>query len=229
MKLFLKLFKGVISFCAIFAILLLFVKVGVFPKNTFSHVVGKNNIETNYWEVKSVNSISDDNDISKDVLVNWALKESRNISRRLLTEIVDEAFKTKYGLLILAIAKNETNFDISANSKAGAVGLMQIMPKIWTEELITSGIIAEERDLYDPILSIRSAEYILDKFITKHNSMDKVLNAYVGGSDEYVNKVQTTLGELYIKTWSVKKSLEKENVKNKDVNKPTNIRLNLGG
>jgi tape measure domain-containing protein len=97
----------------------------------------------------------------------------------LITQAAQE-FKIDAGLLSQLI-RQESRFDPTAVSKAGAVGLAQIMPK--TAEYLQPGIGMEQ--LKDPATSIRlGAKYLAEQLTIFHDSTDQIrlaLAAYNAG------------------------------------------------
>jgi len=134
----------------------------------------------------------------------WVMKYKR-VYPRLANEVVDYVIdKSKYGLLTLAIIATESSFDAQAVSKSGAVGLMQVKPSVWKEELRKQKIITTQRDLFDPLVNIKAGEYILGKYIQQCKSVQGGLSKYLTGkcnssvSSSYVRKVLVNLAELYV-------------------------------
>jgi soluble lytic murein transglycosylase len=95
------------------------------------------------------------------------------------------AYATEYGVpehLIYAVIKTESGFDSSAVSKAGAIGLMQLMPDTFTwltndklRDRLAQGM------LYDPETSIKYGAYYLSFLYSQYNNWDTVLAAYNAG------------------------------------------------
>ena len=84
--------------------------------------------------------------------------------------------------LVRAIIKVESGYNAHAESKKGAVGLMQIMPK--TAEWIASELGEEDFDktmLNCPKVNIRFGCFYLNYLSEKYDSIDKVLFAYNAG------------------------------------------------
>lgn len=140
-----------------------------------------------------------DKAIQKDIYVNWILKHSSKISRQTATDIYEAAMSMENGLLYVALMCRESNFDPTAKSKKGAIGVTQIMPGIWVEVLKEQGIIKERRDLFDYDKNLLASSYILTKYYKETGSWKKALNKYVGkGHKTYVRDVLATYGELQL-------------------------------
>ena len=134
-----------------------------------------------------------------DIYVNWVMDNSTSISRKRAEGICNACLEARTGLLMLAIAKRESSFDAGAKSTAGAIGLNQIMPKIWTKTLIREGIIKEKRDLFDYDKNIQASDYIITKYYNQTKSWKKALTKYVGGKHTtYVRDVLAIYGELML-------------------------------
>ena len=71
--------------------------------------------------------------------------------------------------VIYAVIRTESHFDSAAVSRAGAVGLMQLMPEtfLW----LTNDMLGEhlsEAVLYDPETNIRYGTYLLSRLYTRY-------------------------------------------------------------
>ena len=84
--------------------------------------------------------------------------------------------------LVRAIIKEESGYNALAKSKAGARGLMQIMPD--TAQWIAGEIGLSNFDadmLFDPTININIGCYYLNYLTTKYENLHKVLFAYNAG------------------------------------------------
>lgn len=95
-----------------------------------------------------------------------------------------EKYSEEYGVpeyIIYSTIKVESDFDSSAESKAGAVGLMQLMPETFRY------LMAEVKEdykadlIYGPETNIRFGTYYLSKLYLKYGEWDTVFAAYNGG------------------------------------------------
>ncbi len=96
--------------------------------------------------------------------------------------------------VVLAVIKVESDFDARAVSSAGAIGLMQMMPK--TFEWLTGdehfGEHLDAAELYDPDISIKYGVYYLNYLYEKFDrKMDTALAAYNGGEGNVANWLKT--------------------------------------
>jgi soluble lytic murein transglycosylase-like protein len=89
---------------------------------------------------------------------------------------------------VLHLMKRESNFDTLAKSKAGAVGLMQVMPKAHKDKMKKIGI--TNGDLYHIDNNVRLGCWILREYFNKTGSIEKALKRYVGGNHAtYANDI----------------------------------------
>lgn len=127
--------------------------------------------------------------------VNYSTSMTSNRSGADMEKIysaVEEASK-KYGVdqnLILAIIKQESNFDSSAVSSAGATGLMQLMP----ENFSYTGI----SNPYDINENINGGTKLLKEYLDKYNgNIEMALMAYNGGPGTMQKRGVSTSSDLY--------------------------------
>ena len=97
-----------------------------------------------------------------------------------------EKYASEYNVpeyIIYAVIKTESDFDPTATSSAGAMGLMQMMPSTFTW-LSSSEHLNENlsyAELYEPETAIRYGTYYLRYLFEKFKDWDNVFAAYNGG------------------------------------------------
>jgi soluble lytic murein transglycosylase-like protein len=103
--------------------------------------------------------------------------------------------------LLVAIAYAESEFNPSAHSPAGAIGLMQVVPsrRSWGEYEHRCGRMTA-RNLREPHVNICFGAHIFKEFLTVHHGdTDHALAAYNNGSGElngYPDRVYSSLAVL---------------------------------
>jgi len=114
--------------------------------------------------------------------------------------------------IILAVMELESTFKYTAKSTKDCIGLMQVNPAVWTEELIKVGIIVNKLDLYDPTKNILAGTHILNEYYEQVESKDVklkwegALSKYFGAeSKEYFDKFQKFFGNFHLIMASNKK------------------------
>jgi soluble lytic murein transglycosylase-like protein len=106
--------------------------------------------------------------------------------------------------VLLALIEVESTFNYCAESSAGAIGLMQIYPKIWLKEgakenLITQNVISNKKDLYDPTKNIAAGAFILSHYYKQTKSLKGALTKYFGGTqNSHYQKVCQRVGEFFV-------------------------------
>lgn len=83
--------------------------------------------------------------------------------------------------ILATISTKESTCNPKAVGGAGELGLTQVHPKVWTQELVKEGIIQEPADLLDPRTNLQSSAYII-KGLLKRNRGDvwKTFRRYNG-------------------------------------------------
>ncbi len=94
--------------------------------------------------------------------------------------------------LVYSIIKAESNFKENVESRAGAIGLMQIMPQTfyWLQTCMGEDYISEEY-LNDPEINIRYGTYLIKLLKQKYSSDILVICAYNAGMgvvDRWLNE-----------------------------------------
>ena len=93
-----------------------------------------------------------------------------------------EKYSQEYGVpkeVIYAVIKTESDFEASAKSDKGAIGLMQMMPK--TFEWLAKDILHDPYNvdmLYVPEISIKYGTYYLSRLYNRFGDWDTALAAY---------------------------------------------------
>lgn len=105
-------------------------------------------------------------------------------------EIV-EYYSIEYSVpkeLVYAVIKTESDFNSSAVSKKGAVGLMQLMPDtyIWLCEKMGEKKV-DENFLYTPDINIKCGVFYLDMLYSEFGSWETALCAYNAGPNKVRN------------------------------------------
>lgn len=112
-------------------------------------------------------------------------------------EIIDQYYPSLDPELIRAIIYNESRYDANArNSKSGAAGLMQLLPKWHTQRALNLGV----TDLYDPYGNILTGCDFLNELMQKY-PFNYAISYYAGGSNyansygDYPSAYQCTLND----------------------------------
>jgi soluble lytic murein transglycosylase len=119
----------------------------------------------------------------RDYLEEVRLRIPRQTYQTIVDSIADASIM--YGVppeTILAVIRIESGFDVNAESAAGAVGLMQVLPS-------TAQEVAQELKmqwpgddlLRDPAANIRIGTYYLTKMLAQFNDLSLALSAYNAG------------------------------------------------
>jgi soluble lytic murein transglycosylase len=86
--------------------------------------------------------------------------------------------------LIAAVIKAESDFDPVTRSSAGAVGLMQVMPKT-AEDMVRKSLVetsvVEGKDLTDPAANVEYGAAYLRYLVDRYHEVETVLAAYNAG------------------------------------------------
>jgi soluble lytic murein transglycosylase-like protein len=126
-------------------------------------------------------------------VVRWIAKRHR-VSGGAVEQLVDAGFKAAANFrldpyLLLAVISIESGFNPLAESSAGAVGLMQIMPKAHLDRLKAFG---GPKQALDPWVNLQVGASILREYIDRFGSEQMGLQAYVGSLNqpsEYPSRV----------------------------------------
>ena len=142
--------------------------------------------------------------LSAEVFQKFISTSGQRMYPRLSREIVDSAiaYSEKYDLspiLVLAIAKTESEFYPFALSNKNAKGLMQINPEANQRLLIQQGIFKEPADIFDPERNIEAGCFLLRRFINESPDFNAALDKYLGAdSVSYKAQIHEVLGKILL-------------------------------
>lgn len=95
-------------------------------------------------------------------------------------------------LLLAAVVRQESSYRSQVTSPAGAVGLMQVMPRYWQANC--------GQDLFNEAVNVQCGAFILAKYQTSAGNMKKALGYYnVGPSAFKNNRKMRKQGKKYAK------------------------------
>ena len=96
-----------------------------------------------------------------------------------------EQYANLYGVepnLVYAIMKAESKFKPKAVSSAGAMGLMQVMPKTFKEDICHKiGLPDDEKQLFDPETNIKAGVWYFARWYAYYGVSEEALAAYNAG------------------------------------------------
>lgn len=108
-------------------------------------------------------------------------------------------YSGKYGIpvhLSTAVAHTESQFNPSARSSKGAMGVMQVMWKVHNGLLQANGI-ASKDEMMDPEKGVAAGCLLLSRYVKAYGSIPKALARYYGGSSvAYFRKVNTKMANI---------------------------------
>ncbi|GIU68998.1 MAG: hypothetical protein KatS3mg002_0234 [Candidatus Woesearchaeota archaeon] len=138
--------------------------------------------------------------LDREITIAYIMYENYKITKEEAIEIYDSIILASRifninPIIILGLIQTESDFDIKARSNLGAIGLMQINPKVWVwgniefPNLRDIGFVEASADLYDIKTNILCGTYILSKYIEtgkrlgKENYLEYALTRYFGGQE----------------------------------------------
>ncbi len=149
-------------------------------------------------------AVSRNSTLSAEVYLKFVSGDGQRMYPRLAREIVESAIKYsgKYNLspiLVLAIARAESEFYPFALSKRNAKGLMQVNPDANLKLLLQEGIFKEPADIFDPERNIEAGCFLLRQFINESPDLNTALDKYLGAdSISYKTQIQESLGKILL-------------------------------
>jgi soluble lytic murein transglycosylase-like protein len=128
-----------------------------------------------YWAVPTALTVE------QSRVARWIANRHR-VSVASVEQLVAAAYDTapRFRLdpyLILAVISVESGFNPVAESRVGAIGLMQIMPKVHAEKLKDFGGVDRAAD---PWVNLQVGSAILREYLDRFGSEEAALKAYVG-------------------------------------------------
>ena len=86
--------------------------------------------------------------------------------------------------LVFAVIRTESGFRSDAESDAGAIGLMQLMPSTfeWLQESLDGEVTYSSDSLTDPDINIRYGTYLLSLLLKQYEVQDTAIAAYNAGT-----------------------------------------------
>ncbi len=149
-------------------------------------------------------AVSRHSTLSPEVFQKFINESGQRMYPRLSREIVDSAirYSEKYDLspiLVLAIAKTESEFYPFALSNKKAKGLMQINPDANQQLLMQQGLFKEPADIFDPERSIEAGCFLLRRFINESPDFNAALDKYLGAdSISYKAQIHEVMGRILL-------------------------------
>ena len=135
-----------------------------------------------------------------------------------------EKYSEKYGLekeLVLAVIKAESDFQETAVSKSGALGLMQIIPRTAKWIATEFNELYEKQKMFEPETNIKYGCFYLNYLFDKFKKQDVVICAYNAGEgvvrdwlDENGNLIKEKISYEETRNYLKKVSEYYENYKN---------------
>ena len=126
----------------------------------------------------------------QNILADWVIDNSQiELNKDKALSIVKDIYIHSWinnisPILIMAITRTESGFRKYAKSNYGAVGLMQVVPRLHKDKL-------KHRDPFNQSVSIEVGTKIMKNCLVRNNNnLNKSLNCYSGNDgDKYISKV----------------------------------------
>ena len=96
--------------------------------------------------------------------------EYKELDYKKLVPVTDVNSNSCFVSTVHSVIKQESNFKHRAKSSAGAIGLMQLMPKTAEAEAKLIGIPYKKRDLYNAYNNLQLGSNLLDRLIKRYNN-----------------------------------------------------------
>ena len=148
--------------------------------------------------------------LSKSALVAAFLLLTGWASPDLQQKIHDAALRASLDpKLVTAIIKVESNFEPTAKSPKGAMGLMQVIPKFHLEKLLDYG---GEAALLDPEVNIHVGAQILHEYYRRLQDQEAALQRYAGAFDEPTARYAAKVFEERMRLEPIRQKARREQV-----------------
>lgn len=133
--------------------------------------------------------------IEHHLAVKYAVSDAK--ARELAGYLYDarERAERRYGVeldpaVLAALTHAESTFDVDAVSSAGAVGLMQVMPRFHVPRY---AFLESRADLLQPRLNVRAGVFVFAEALARHGSTRDAIRAYHGGAGGVADPKPSTL------------------------------------
>ena len=114
--------------------------------------------------------------VLNSVKTNLTPEEKTDVARIIAEKSIEYGFSVEF---VLAVIQTESSFNKYAKSRAGAIGLMQLMPITGKALAKDFGIVIKDnKHLYNPQLNVSLGMYYLKKLSDRFQDMNLVLAAY---------------------------------------------------
>ena len=105
-------------------------------------------------------------------------------------------------LLLFAIARQESAFAVDARSPAGAMGLMQLMPRTAKQTASKAGVAYKQRDLYSAAKNIELGSFYITELLQRFNGNRVLATAAYNAGPHRVNRwLRDTANTLPADVW----------------------------
>ena len=137
----------------------------------------ENSIESSVkYEIEFLQNYQKVMKVLNSVKTNLNEEEKTDVARIIARKSIEYGFSVEF---VLAVIQTESSFNKYAKSRAGAIGLMQLMPITGKALAKDFGIvIKDKKHLYNPQLNVTLGMYYLKKLSDRFKDMNLVLAAY---------------------------------------------------
>jgi len=193
------------SFFGLFVCLAIAVMLMTWQIHSYGNMEEKNNemihklLDANNSLAEKVVELEEKERKFVDDIRDYILRINKTIPRLIATEIAKNIViaSDKHNLPIIpiiAVMERESHFNPTLRSKAGARGLMQVMP-VWVKELKLNS----RFDFHDIEIGIDSGAFVLKQYLGENNNnMEKALLQYVNYDKQYVKNVYNSMGKFVV-------------------------------